>query len=200
MKTLALELSSPRGSIAFRGAGEPVVRQFPADRQDSALFFENLRAIREECGLPDIIAVGVGPGSYAGIRIAIATALGLRAAANARVVGLPSICAFEPAEYFAIGDARRGSYFFAHVKEHRCLQGPSLVSEDELRATLGKSPHLPVLTSRPLAAFSSATLAWPSALILSELATDAPASNEPLEPIYLRAPYITTPKATPWTR
>ena len=196
MKVLALELSSPVGSVAFLDdAGTELVRAFPADRKDSGLFYENLRVIHQTCESPEIIVVGLGPGSYAGIRIAIATALGLKAASGARLLGLPSVCAFEQEEYVVVGDARRNSFYFAHVIAGRCLEGPTLATAEEVRAKLSAWRHLPILATQPLAQFESLSLAQPAALRLAQLATQAGcAAEETLEPIYLREPYITTPK------
>jgi tRNA threonylcarbamoyladenosine biosynthesis protein TsaB len=202
MKVLALELSSSLGSVAFHdGDGAVVVRQFPADRKHSGFFYENLRAIHQENGPANVIAIGLGPGSYAGIRIAIATAFGLRAASGARLVGLPSICAIDYSEYCVVGDARRNSFFFAHVIGGRCDEGPVLATEEEVRAKIDKHRHLPILASQPLSQFEEILVAHPSALVLAQLAEKAKAETEgTLEPIYLREPYITTPNATPWIR
>lgn len=201
MKVLALELSSAVGSIAFRrDDGSALVRQFPADRQHSGLFFENLSEIRRECGLPDKIVVGLGPGSYAGTRIAISTAIGLRAASSAQLVGLPSICAINLPAYCAIGDARRSSYFFAQVRRGICEQGPLLVTEEELRQKLDAQGALPLVASEQLPQFPGVTLAYPAADVLAPLGETAEPGDETLEPIYLRPPYITTPKKPLWTR
>ncbi|MEO8439918.1 MAG: tRNA (adenosine(37)-N6)-threonylcarbamoyltransferase complex dimerization subunit type 1 TsaB [Spartobacteria bacterium] len=197
MKVLALELSSAVGSVAFVAAdGTRDLRTFPADRKDSGFFYENLSAIYQSDFRPDLIVVGLGPGSYAGVRIAIATALGLSAAAGARLRGLPSICAFDREEYIFIGDARRNSFVFARVAEGRCLEGPELASEAEIQARLQQRNDLPVLATEPLAQFEEVMVEHPSALRLVELApktVDGP--EEALEPIYLRAPYITTPRS-----
>ncbi|MEO6871168.1 MAG: tRNA (adenosine(37)-N6)-threonylcarbamoyltransferase complex dimerization subunit type 1 TsaB [Chthoniobacterales bacterium] len=201
MKVLALELSSAVGSIAFRRDDGPlVVRQFPADRQHSGLFFENLSEIRRECGLPDKIVVGLGPGSYAGTRIAISTAIGLRAASSAQLVGLPSICAINLPAYCAIGDARRSSYFFAQVRQGICEEGPLLVTEEEVRQKLDAQGALPLVASEQLPQFAGVTLAYPAADVLAALGETAEPGDEMLEPIYLRPPYITTPKKPLWTR
>jgi tRNA threonylcarbamoyladenosine biosynthesis protein TsaB len=196
MRVLALELSSPVGSVAFwDDAGVELVRAFPADRKDSGLFYENLRVIHQTCESPEVIVVGLGPGSYAGIRIAIATALGLKAASGARLLGLPSVCAFEQEEYVVVGDARRNSFYFAHVIAGRCLEGPTLATAEEVRAKLIAWRHLPIVATQPLAQFDNLSLAQPSALRLAQLAAEADcAAEETLEPIYLREPYITTPK------
>src|SRR2546423_14484335 len=114
MKMLALEMSTAQGSIAFRDDGTALFDcDFAADRKHSGAFFENLQRCLEQFGSPEQIVVGIGPGSYAGVRIAIASALGLRSATGAKMVGIPSICALdvEPDDYCVIGDARRQSFF-----------------------------------------------------------------------------------------
>ena len=58
MKVLALELSTARGSLAWLDdGGDPIERDWPNDRKNSGPFFENLTAIRERFGLPEIIIV-----------------------------------------------------------------------------------------------------------------------------------------------
>lgn len=194
MKVLALELSSPVGSVAFSdGPGRPAFRTFPADRKDSGFFFENLRAIYEVSGPPDLIVVGLGPGSYAGVRIAIATAAGLRIASGARLMGLPSICAIDRDEYVFVGDARRSSFVLAHVVYGQCTEGPTLATEKEIKAKLRQKGELPVIATEPLAQFENVIVEHPSALRLIELALRLKGeSTDILEPIYLREPYITT--------
>jgi tRNA A37 threonylcarbamoyladenosine modification protein TsaB len=98
------------------------------------LFFENLQRCSREFGAPDVIVVGLGPGSYAGVRIAIAAAVGLRAASTAKLAGIASVCGMDTAarEYCVIGDARRESFFFARVSDGRLVEGPSLHSRAEL--------------------------------------------------------------------
>lgn len=196
MKVLALELSSATGSVAFCDNGESRdVRVFPADRKDSGLFYENLQALQKKMGRAQVIAVGLGPGSYAGVRIAIATAIGLKAAWGARLLGLPSICALEHEEYVFVGDARRNSFFFAHIVRGHCVEGPTLATEEEIRSKLRGWPHLPTIAPESLAQFAGVIVEHPSALRLAQLAFDAEMGDEEtLAPIYLREPYITTPK------
>jgi len=172
MRVLALELSAAIGSLAFCDASDRLFRTFPANRKDSALFYENLEGVYRESGPPDLIVVGLGPGSYAGVRIAIATAAGLKAATNARLVGLPSICAIDQSEYLFVGDARRSSFFFAHVVRGRCVEGPKLASEAEIRAKLQAFQRLPAIATQSLPQFEDVTIEHPSALRLVELATE----------------------------
>ena len=202
MKILALELSSALGSIAFVDEDRiPVVREFPSDRKHSGLFFESLRDIYRSQEPPDRIVVGLGPGSYAGVRIAIAAALGLKAAGTAKLIGLPSICAFAQTmdEYRIIGDARRESFFFARVKGGECVDGPTLYSANDLRAKLNEQPGISLYCSQSLPQFEGAVLAYPSALVLAQLGRTRPADigdEMRLQPIYLRDPHITIPAKT----
>ena len=197
MKTLALELSTSRGSLAWLD-GE-FAREWPNDRKNSAAFFENLQAVRRKFSAPETITVGLGPGSYAGTRIAISAAIGIQLSCDARLIGYPSICAMESdaEEYCAIGDARRKSFFFARILKNEVIEGPTLFSELELKARLESlDPAMPVFSSELLSQFHRAVNGFPSALILARLAKEFRRSSclPPLEPIYLREPHITMPK------
>jgi len=200
MKILALELSTTRGSLAWLGADvTDFTREWPNDRKNSALFFENLKAVIEKFGAPGTIIVGLGPGSYAGTRIAISAAIGLQVSAAANLIGFPSICALkcDGPEYCVIGDARRKSFFFARVRANNLVEGPTLLAESELKLTLDTiGIEVPVFTSDPLSQFGRAVVRFPSALLLGKLARGRQRSFSlpPLEPIYLREPHVTMPK------
>lgn len=198
MKVLALELSSSRGSVAFiNDEEECFTREFPNDRKHSGEFFESLKACLHACGQPDRIVVGLGPGSYAGTRIAISAATGLRVATGAELLGLPSFSALpnELSEYAVAGDARRDSFFFVRVGERRCVEGPLLLSEAELKLRL-QDFAIPTFSAEALPRFPSVQLMQPSASVLAQIATLEAISTPPLEPIYLREPHITHPKGT----
>src|SRR5256714_793778 len=137
MKILALELSTARGSLAWLDNHDlRLAREWPNDRKNSGALFENLDAVTKKFGAPGTIIVGLGPGSYAGTRIAISAAIGLEVSSGARLIGYPSVCAMESEEYCAIGDARRKSFFFAHVRANELLEGPTLFAEAELKHKL----------------------------------------------------------------
>jgi tRNA threonylcarbamoyladenosine biosynthesis protein TsaB len=200
MKILALELSTPRGSLAWRdGDVAFFAREWPNDRKNSAAFFENLDAVAKKFGSPDIIVVGLGPGSYAGMRIAISAAIGLQISSGAHLIGLPSICAIESteADYCVIGDARRKSFFFARISGNELMQGPDLFSEEGLKSKLASLGNdTPVFCSESLSQFPEATVRYPSAQLLARLARSANRDFKlpPLEPMYLRGPYVTMAK------
>jgi tRNA threonylcarbamoyladenosine biosynthesis protein TsaB len=200
MKILALELSTARGSLAW--LDEDIIdftRDWPNDRKNSSLFFENLDAVRKKFGSPDTIIVGLGPGSYAGTRIAISAAIGLQISSGAHLIGYPSISAMEcnTDEYCVIGDARRKSFFFACIRTNNLVESPALLSESELKLKLETIEiEMPVFTSDSLPQFERAVFLFPSALLLAKLAREPQRSFSlpPLEPIYLREPHVTMPK------
>ena len=198
MKILALELSTRRGSIAWLSDSDRDLRAFANDRKHSELFFQNMQFLSRKYGVPDVIVVGLGPGSYAGVRIAIAAATGLRLAGSARLIGLPSVCAIETDEdkFCVIGDARRESFFLGTVMKGRLVNDFSLHSSDDLLRRM-LDVEVPVFTSEPLPQFPKAVLAYPSAARLAELTCERIAETMDsltLEPIYLREPHITMPK------
>jgi len=199
MRILALELSTARGSLAWLDGNLKNAREWPNDRKNSAAFFQNLEAVTRKFASPEIIIVGLGPGSYAGTRIAISAAIGLQLSSKARLIGFPSICAMEceTDEYCTIGDARRKSFFFARVRDRALAEGPTLYSEAEMKKKLDKTEStISIFCSESLPQFQRAVIRYPSAVVLGRLAQEAGRGFflPPLEPIYLREPHITMPK------
>src|SRR5438445_11190702 len=116
MKILALELSTARGSLALLDDDDvELAREWPNERKNSAALFENIDAVTKKFGAPETIIVGLGPGSYAGTRLAFSAATDFEFSSGARLVGFPSICAMDcnAHEYCVIGHARRTSLCFA---------------------------------------------------------------------------------------
>ena len=202
MTILAIDTSTTHGSVALLADGELRLEEtFTADRTTSSALFAVLERAVALAPRVDQVAVGLGPGSYAGVRIAIAAALGLELGGGAQLVGLPSVAALavEAAGWLAIGDARRETFYFTRVEDGVCVEGPLLASESELCARLAAHASLPVFTSAALAAFPDAQIALPSAVRLARLAGAGRGitATGDLEPIYLREPHITLPKVRP---
>jgi tRNA threonylcarbamoyladenosine biosynthesis protein TsaB len=202
MTILGIETSTNQGSVALLVDGELLLDEvFSADRSHTASLFTVLERARGLVETFDVVAVGLGPGSYAGVRIAISAAIGFQLGLGARLVGLPSVAALETSEprYCAVGDARRDTYYFSRVEDGRCLDGPRLVGEQELRALLAELDTWPVFAAAPLALAPFAVVRTPLARRLVELAAAGTSivAEETLEPLYLREPHITQPKARP---
>ncbi len=197
MIVLALELSSPVGSIAVRCGGTmEASATFPNDRKDSGAFFEELRKHSARLDARSTIVVGLGPGSYAGCRIAVSAALGLSLGTGAALLGYPSICAMAVGEYGVLADARRNSFMFAVVKEHALSRGPELLETGEVTELLAHESVRPLFCPAPVPGFAAAELRHPQASLLAGLVgrADLEFARPPLEPIYLRPPHITAPR------
>jgi tRNA threonylcarbamoyladenosine biosynthesis protein TsaB len=199
VKILALELSTACGSLAWLDGRLEHAREWPNDRKNSAAFFENLEAATKKFGAPETIIVGLGPGSYAGTRIAISAAIGLQFSFGTRLIGFQSICAIEcdVDEYCVIGDARRKSFFLARVLGRELIEGPTLYSDPEMKEKIDQvESTIPIFSSESLPQFKRAVVRYPSALVLARVAREPRRSFflPPLEPIYLREPHITIPR------
>ncbi len=199
---LVLETSTSHGSVAVLEKGEVLFEEsFAAGRSHSALLFEVLGRALERSPRPGAIAVGLGPGSYAGVRIAICAAVGLSLARGAELWGLSSLAALAPGDYIALGDARRESFYFAAVREGEGVLdgGPHLFDAAQLEAMLAREPWAgwPRYLPEPQAAFPEVEARRPDAVRLGRLALSGRGivQRNDLEPIYLREPTITQAKA-----
>jgi len=146
----------------------------------------------------DLIAVGIGPGSYHGIRAAIAIAEGWALARKTRQVGVSSVAALAlqwSREHvdgrFAVAvDAQRGEFYradyLAEAGVAREVQPLRLVKAAEIESALraGETVCGPDVTGR----FGGAQEAFPDARAVGCLVFEAPdtTASAPLEPIYLR--------------
>ena len=199
MRVLALDTSTSHGSVALLDDGrvlldEPCI----SDRNHGCALVPLIQRARDLVERFDCIAVGLGPGSYAGVRIAIATAMGLGMADGAKLVGIPSVSAWEcdGERHLAIGDARRETFYFTKVERGICTEGPLLTDAAGLLARIAEFPGWPVLSAETLALVPHAAVALPRALTLARLAAEGRGifAEGDLEPLYLREPHITWPK------
>jgi len=202
MITLAIDTSTTHGSVALLADGAVAFHdRITADRSHSSSLFITLEKACAVASHIDQIAVGLGPGSYAGVRIAIAAAIGLRLSLGARLVGIPSVAALETSApaYVVIGDARRESFYFTRIEQGVCVEGPLLATEMELARRLEATATLPLLATAEVPQFPAAQIALPSAILLARLAAEGRGivATGDLEPIYLREPHITQPKSRP---
>ncbi len=206
---LAIELSTSRGSVAVvRGCDVLFESAFASQRSHNSQLFEPLRSALTAAGNDlDRIVIGLGPGSYTGVRIAIAAAQGISMTRGIPALGLPSLLCPDTlpasAPFAVIGDARRDGFFAATISDDRVTEeGIQILTSEELKKWLSQNEHLPIYTyDSKMAEISPAILTHPSAVALASLGQKV--SPDPdvqtLEPIYLRDAFITEAKR-PWTR
>jgi len=216
---LAIETSGRTCSVAVLAGGTRRARESVAtDHGHATLLIPMIERVRLAAGCDfvalDRIAVAVGPGSFTGIRVGLAAALGLSLASGVPAVGISSFQvmgagAFDgpedaEARRFVLLDSRREEPFLAELDAALDFVGtPSLVSVadfDALLVSAGPSVVVgdaPALTRGP-AAFPGAVRVVsrsPDAAMVAVLAADpARRYDLPPKPIYLRAPDVTLQK------
>jgi tRNA threonylcarbamoyl adenosine modification protein YeaZ len=157
----------------------------------------------------DLTPATEGPGSFTGVRIAIAAARGLALATGAKLYGTDSLTVMArdalavgllPKGPFAVAvDARRGMIYlgiYDAAGERR--DGPLLVSPDDAAHLVPRELSLAVGSGAALLAESCAGQArrietalpelQPSAASLAKIALEARATVPILRPLYLRPP------------
>ena len=197
MKTLAVETSTRRGTIAAGGNANLLFEEsFAMERGQGSGFFEALE--RAFTAVPDFnrIIVGLGPGTYSGVRTAIAALTGIALVRKVELAGCPSVCGMDVDEtrFRVVGDARRGAFYHALVENRTPVEGPELLSPDEVTERVRTTPDVAVYASEDLEILPRIGITYPAARHLLTAAAYAPLLTGTLEPIYLQDPHITTPR------
>lgn len=215
MKILALDFSSPQRSVALGDEAvgleiEVVDPSTGREMKPFALIEAALQQAKWEREAIECIAVGLGPGSYTGIRVAISLAQGWQLATGVKLLGISSEAGIA-AQAVALGvtgkfsvviDAQRGEFYRAGYEMQadvaREIEPLRLVSRAEVqeREQAGEL----VVGPEVLRWFPAGRVVFPTATILARLASrrDDFLPGERLEPIYLREPtFVKAPPARP---
>ncbi len=153
LRILALDTSTPRGSVALLEGQELTaeVRLLSLETH-SARLLRSIRFLLEGVGwhLSDLrlIAAGIGPGSFTGIRIGIATALGLAQTLQIPFAGVSGLDALAwqvrlpDGRLGVVMDAQRLQVYYAEyeatVGRMQAVTRPRLLLPSELRIRLGR--------------------------------------------------------------
>ena len=188
MKRLIIENSGPTGSIVLARDHSIVLEK---SFRGSAELATSADATIKGIDRLDEIVIGIGPGSYTGLRVAVATALGIKLAQGCRTFGCPSVLGYPEENYLVIGDARRGAFFLAEVRSGKLVELPRLVPKADIGAEISKLDLKRIFVTSPVVELPDTEVALPHARHL--LGRDE--SFEDLhEPIYLKEPHITRPQ------
>ena len=202
MKILALEFSSPRRSVAVLDGTMVLTEQVePAGQNIPPLRLVENALVAAQTKQSEIgcVAVGLGPGSYNGLRGAIALAQGWQLAGGVKLIGASSmecIAAQAQAEKVfgrvnAIVDAQRNEFYLASyeisAESLKTLSAIRIVTLTDLKSAV-KVENMavgPEVTKW----FPNGRVIIPGAAMLGRLAAERGnfVSGEQLEPIYLRA-------------
>ncbi len=205
MKMLAIEFSSPQRSVAVfnSGSGESKVAEVveTGGRATKALGMieEALRQAQLEREQIEFLAIGLGPGSYTGIRAAISLAQGWQLAAEVKIIGISSVAAIAAQAWeeglrdkvAAIVDAQRNEFYVAEYELND--SGPRETAPLRLASLAeaqGLSQNQLVIGPEVERWFAAGRAMLPRAATLARMAQERTDSvpGEQLEPIYLRKP------------
>jgi len=207
MKILALEFSSPLRSVAVTSAAPALPGRLSwsevAETRGRAakplsMIEEALRQAQLERAHIECVAVGLGPGSYNGVRTAIALAQGWQLAGAVKLVGISSAqCVAAQAQTEGLAgrvavviDAQRGEFYLGSYEisaqgcsEVRPLRLATMADAQQCQ-NAGEQIIGPEVTNW----FPAGRVAVPRAANLARLASGRSdsVSAEKLEPIYLR--------------
>jgi tRNA threonylcarbamoyl adenosine modification protein YeaZ len=206
MKILALEFSSSERSAAVLEVGTDCSRLARGEAMESgpravgafAMIDTALQQAQFEREQIECIAVGIGPGSYTGIRGAIALAQGWQLARGIRLLGISSVECIA-AEARALGllgrivvvvDAQRSEFYLAGYEitpgSLREIEPLRLATRDQVEACIQAGGTL--VGTEVVKGFTGSRLVFPRAATLALLATERNdyLPGEKMEPIYLR--------------
>jgi len=214
MTILALEFSTPRRSVAVlhRGGAAETVETGGRETNAFGLMERALTEASLERQQIEVIAVGLGPGSYTGIRVALSIAQGWQLARGVRLLGVNSaecLAAQAQAEKIfgrvnVVIDAQRNEFYRATYEispegwqeiEPLRITALARISSNVVANEIWIGPEVTRW-------FPKGKILFPSALILGRLAGERSdfVSGDKLAPIYLRpVNFIKAPSPNPIT-
>jgi tRNA threonylcarbamoyladenosine biosynthesis protein TsaB len=192
MLDLALDTSASIGSIAL-GNAQVVVQsiEFKGPQRHSAALFPALVRL----GIPRLklrrIIVGLGPGSFSGIRVSLAAAQGIALAQGIPVIGICSAysVALQHKEVTRLGvfaDAKRREAFCTAFSHGELERDTYLIPMAEIEEHASKFTL--AVSSEPLPGIATRTYPRAQDLLMLPDSLSGWVTQQPLEPIYLREP------------
>lgn len=154
MYFLLIETSTERGVIAYGNQKEIIFsKELPFGSNQSKYLLPYLSEALKMCGdlsLLNGIGVGVGPGSYTGIRLGVSVAQGLAYSWKVPLIGVSSLEGFIPShplpKYAAVLDARIGGVYFQITEADRNgslhKTAPQVTPLEDMGTVLKEIPHL----------------------------------------------------------
>lgn len=220
MRVLGIETSCPVGSVALVERGEVIAcAHHDEPQRHGERLLPLVEQLLAECGWSrsslERLGVGVGPGSFTGLRVGIALAAGMALGLGVPLVGVGSLRALAHG-YGAQGDspedrrlrvvvrdARRNEYFVAAYDERseevRAPEAiPQALASEHVRRLAG--PRNYVVLGTPFADLPCAAgelTRVPDARAVAQLAATLDPSEHPALPHYVRGPNAIRPKLPP---
>ena len=214
MRVLALDTSTLAGSIALLEDNQLRAGiTLNLKRKHTERLLPGLDWLFSELGISpekiDLLGVGIGPGSFTGLRVGLATAKGLALSLNLPIIGISSLFAlawqvrFWSGKILALLDARKGQVFaqffqggdnLTIISEPRAIF-PSQLIEEITEPTLavgeGFRAYSEIFSQKKNLIYAGKEFDYPRAEIIAHLAYERFQKGErdsldELVPLYLR--------------
>ncbi len=149
MNILSVDTSTKRCFVALKGDDFYLERIIEGGFSPSEDLLHEIKDMLSRKGLSltdlDLLVATKGPGSFTGLRIALATLKGIRAASDrAKLVSVPTLDVMAKAAsipslpVLPVIDARKGRYYAALYRDGECIIPPGDISLDKLAENLPK--------------------------------------------------------------
>lgn len=205
MNILAIETSVAQASLCLYSGGEmKFSTSWQAERNHDAHLFPALQLALDSLPTPDLldyILVGAGPGSYGGVRVALAAGVGISTVTQARLVALESWAQLAEADTCVVADARRGGWTVRFpdgsievLSPEQLRQLPNVLNTVETAGVLSSKGIDNVRKEGLIPTAEGLVQTW---LGMSE-SERSRLEEKPAEPIYVRPPHITAAAKKPW--
>lgn len=210
MKILALETSTDACSVAIRIGGEVLERHVEHARRHAQLIVGMIEAVLGEAGAGpadlDGIAVGHGPGSFTGVRIALSVGQGLSLATEVPLIGISSLAALAQrglgrggvGEVVVAQDARMGEVYLGRYRRGPAGEAmpveadaivapePLMLAPDTLVMGSAAIAYPPLAGGHALLDTETLPHAGDVAALAAAVGPDRFVAPECVEPVYLR--------------
>ncbi len=208
MNILAIECSLTPSSLCLMNESGEVLyhHEWAVDRNHDAELFPALEKCMSTLGdrSLDLILVGSGPGSYGGVRVALAAAEGISLVRGSRLAAIDSWAQLATnGREWIISDAKRGGWTLRHPDGLIEVSTAEAIKELlEKGETLGSVESAELLAKHGLSEVKADLAPSAQGLIESwqRMTEEVQRSmlDTPPAPIYVRQPHITKAKRKPW--
>lgn len=214
---LAIDTAGAACSVALWADGAVLAHEIAATRHGHAVALAPMldrlaAATGTDFKAMGAVAVSCGPGGFTGMRVGLAMARALALAIGCPAIGIGSFQALAAtamrsgghrgSPVLAVLDSRRDELFAAELGGTLAMTGAPMLLSPEAIAAYCQERSLALVADAELTQFAAPEFAGltmlranADALTVAELAATRPDLHMPPEPIYVRPPDVSQPKA-----